>query len=114
MMKIASCKLYVPDGTWDDTSLEMQLLGNAFQVSGRLAAVVAAFAGGLPGDRGKGALEESVVDDIALVIFAFDDPVAGIGFALPGVGEDEGGVEALRGVDEKRSAGAKRIHETLS
>ena len=82
--------------------------------SGRLAAVVAAFARGLPGDRGKGALEEGVVDDVALVIFAFDDPVAGIGFALSGVCEDGCGVEALRGVDEKGPAGAKRVHEAFS
>jgi hypothetical protein len=82
--------------------------------SGRLAAVVAAIARGLPGDRGKGALEEGVVDDVALVIFSFDDPVAGVGFALPGVGEDEGGVEALCGVDEKWPAGAKGIHEAFS
>jgi len=81
--------------------------------SGRLAAVVAAVARGLPGDRGKGALEESVVDDVALVIFSFDDPVAGVGFALPGVGEDDGGAEALCGVDEKRSTGAKCVHQTL-
>jgi hypothetical protein len=81
--------------------------------AGRLAAVVAAFARGLPGDRGKGALEEGVVDDVALVIFSFDDPVAGIGFALSGVGENEGGAKALRGVDEKGPAGAKRVHETL-
>ena len=80
---------------------------------GKLAAVVTAFAGWLPGDWGEGALEEGVVDDVALVIFSFDDPVAGIGFALSGVGEDEGGVEALRGVDEKGPAGAKRVHETL-
>src|SRR6267154_2615316 len=72
-----------------------------FDWEGWLTAVVAALAGGLPGDRGKGALEEGVVDDVALVIFSFDDPVAGIGFALSGVGEDEGGVEALDGVDEK-------------
>jgi hypothetical protein len=80
---------------------------------GALAAVVAAFLGGLPGNGGKGALEKSVVDDIALVIFAFDDPVAGVGFALSGVGEDRGGVEALRGVDEKRSARAKGVHQAL-
>jgi len=49
---------------------------------------MAAFTGRLPGDRGKGALEESVVDDVALVIFAFDDPVAGISFALSGVSKD--------------------------
>src|SRR5580704_3204916 len=82
--------------------------------SGGLAAVVTAFVGGLPGDRGKGSLEEGVVDDVALVIFSFDDPVAGIGFALSGVGEDEGRVEALCGVDKKGPAGAKRVHETFS
>jgi len=75
---------------------------------------VAPFVGRLPGDRGEGALEEGVVYDVALVIFTFDDPVAGIGFALSGVGEDGGGVEALRCVDEKGPAGTKRVHETFS
>ncbi len=87
------------------------------EVSGQgpgLAAVVAAFAGRLPRDRGKGALEEAVIDDVALAVLAFDDPVAGKGFALAGVGEDQGGVEALGGVDEKRSAGAEGVHLTLS
>ena len=79
-----------------------------------LAAVVASFAYGFPRDGGKGALEEGVVDDVALAVFAFDDPVARIGFALAGVGENEGGVEALGGVYEKRSAGAERVHVTLS
>jgi hypothetical protein len=77
------------------------------------AAVVAAFAGRLPGNGCEGALEEGVVDDVAFVIFAFDDPVAGVGFALAGVGEDDGGIGALGGVYEKGSAGAKRVHETL-
>jgi hypothetical protein len=81
-----------------------------FGRGGKLAAVVAAFARGFPGNRSKSALEEGVVDDVALVIFSFDDPVAGIGFALSGVGEDDGGVEALRGVDEKGPAGTKRMH----
>jgi hypothetical protein len=79
-----------------------------------LAAVVAAFGLGLPGDGREGALEEGVVDDVALVVFAFDDPVAGEGFALAGVGEDNGRVAALGGVDEERSAGAKRVHGALS
>jgi hypothetical protein len=83
-------------------------------VSPGLAAVVAAFAGGLPGDWGKGALKEGVVDDVAFAVFALDDPVAGIGFALAGVGEDYRWVEALGGVYEKRSAGAERVHVTLS
>jgi hypothetical protein len=83
-------------------------------VSPGLAAVVAAFAGGLPGNRGKGALKEGVVDDVAFAVFALDDPVAGKGFALSGISEDYGGVEALGGVYEKRSAGAERVHVTLS
>ena len=69
-----------------------------------------AFVGGLPWDGGKGALEEGVVDDVALVVLAFNDPVAGKGFALSGVGEDDGGLEALRGVYQKGPAGAKRVH----
>jgi len=60
---------------------------------------VAAFAGWFPRDSGEGALEEGIVDDVALAIFAFDDPVAGVGFALSGVGEDQGGVETLCGVN---------------
>ena len=78
-----------------------------------LAAVVTAFAGRFPGNGGKGALEEGVVDDVTLVVFAFDDPVAGIGFALAGVGKDESGVEALGCIHEKRSAGAKGVHQSL-
>ena len=74
---------------------------------------MAPFVGRLPWDRGKRTLEEGVVDDVAFAIFSFDDPVAGIGFALSGVGKDEGGAEALRGVDEKRSAGAEGVHQTL-
>jgi hypothetical protein len=48
-----------------------------------LAAVVAAFVGWFPSDGSEGALEEGVVNYVALVIFALDDPVAGIGFTLP-------------------------------
>ena len=77
------------------------------------AAVVTAFIGWFPWDRGEGALEEGVVDDVTLVVFAFDDPVAGVGFALAGVGVDQSGVETLCGVDEKGSAGSKGVHESL-
>jgi hypothetical protein len=77
----------------------------------RLRAVVAAFGRWFPRDRGKGALEEGVVYDVALVVFAFDDPVAGKGFALAGVSEDDGRLLALRGIDEKRSAGPKGVHK---
>jgi hypothetical protein len=52
------------------------------EVSGELTTVVATFAGRLPGDGCKGPLEEGVVDDVALVVLAFDDPVAWVGFAL--------------------------------
>ena len=67
-----------------------------FDRVGGLASVVTPFFGGLPGDGGKGSLEEGVIHDVALVIFAFDDPVAGVSFALSGVCEDDGGVLALR------------------
>jgi len=75
-----------------------------------LAAVVSSFVRRLPGDGGEGALEEGVVDDVALVVFAFDDPVAGVGFAMAAVSEDGGGMSALRGIYEKRSAGTKGVH----
>jgi hypothetical protein len=70
-----------------------------------LTAVVASFVRGLPGDGGEGALEEGIVDDVALVVFAFDDPVAGVHLALTGIGEDEGWTFALPGFYQKRSAG---------
>jgi hypothetical protein len=76
-----------------------------------LTAVVTAFVRWLPWDGSEGALEEGVVDDVALVVFAFDDPVAGKGFALAGVGKDDGRLLALRGIDEKRSAGPKGVHK---
>ena len=57
----------------------------------------------------EGALEEGVVDDVALVVFAFDDPVARVGFTLAAIGEDGGGLGALCGVYEKRSASTKGV-----
>ena len=75
-----------------------------------LAAVVSSFVCGFPGDGRKGSLEEGVVDDVALVVFAFDDPVSGIGFAMAEVGKDGGGLSALGGIYEKRSAGPKGVH----
>jgi hypothetical protein len=74
-----------------------------------LASVVAPFVRSLPWDGGEGALEEGVVDDVALVVFAFDDPVAWIGFTLAAIGEDGGGLGALCGVYEKGSASTKGI-----
>jgi hypothetical protein len=55
-------------------------------------------------------LEEGVVNNVALVVFAFDDPVAGMGVTMAGVGEDGSGLSALGGVYEKRSASAKGVH----
>ena len=84
--------------------------GWGFWAGTKLTAVVSSFVRGRPGDGGEGALEEGVVDDIALVVFAFDDPVAGEGFTMSGVGEDGGGLGTLRGIYKKRSAGAKSVH----
>lgn len=81
--------------------VEVECLGGS--ASDELAAVMAAFVGRLPGDGCKGALEEGVVHDIALVVFALDDPVARIGLALTAVSKDQGGVEALRCVALTRS-----------
>ena len=61
---------------------------------------MAALVGGFPWDWGKGPLEKRVVDDVALVVLAFNDPVAWVGFPLSRVGEDDGGLAALRGVYE--------------
>ena len=78
----------------------------------RLCTVVASLVGWFPWDGSEGALEESVIDDVALVIFALDDPVAGKDFALTGVGEDEGGICALFSVYQKRSAGPEGVQSS--
>jgi hypothetical protein len=75
---------------------------------------VATLLRGFPGNGSEGALEEGVVDDVAFVILTFDNPIAGIGFALSRVGEDKSRVDALGGIDKKGPAGAKRVHETVS
>jgi len=61
----------------------------------------------------EGCLKEGVIDDVTLVVFTFDDPVTGIGFAVAGVGEEDRGLCALRCVDQKRSASAKGVHSIL-
>lgn len=73
---------------------------------------MASFVRRIPWDGNEGALEEGVIDDVALAIFAFDDPVAGKDFALASVGEDEGGIGALLCVYQKRSAGAKGVQSS--
>jgi hypothetical protein len=75
-----------------------------------LAAVVLAF---ICRDGREGFLEECVVEDVAVAVFALDDPVTGIGFALAAGGEDGGGVGTLCCVDQKRSASAKGVHSIL-
>ena len=75
----------------------------------RLCAVVASFIGWIPWDGNEGALEEGVIDDVALVIFALDDPIAGKHLALASVGEDEGGICALPCVYQKGPAGAEGV-----
>jgi hypothetical protein len=66
----------------------------------------------IPWDGDEGALEEGIVDDVALVIFALDNPVAGKDFALTDVGEDEGGIFALACVYQKGSAGSERFQSS--
>lgn len=78
----------------------------------RLCTVVAPFVGWLPWDGNEGALEKGVIDDVALVIFALDDPVTGEDFSLAGVGEDEGGICTLFGVYQKGSAGPEGVQSS--
>ena len=78
----------------------------------RLCTVVAPFVGWLPWDGNKGALEEGVIDDVTLVVFALDDPVAGKDFALTGVGEDKGGIFALLCVYQKGPAGTEGVQSS--
>ncbi len=77
-----------------------------------LGSVVASFVGCVPWDGNEGALEEGIIDDVALVIFALDDPVTGKDFALAGVGEDEGGICALCCVYQKGPAGSERFQSS--
>jgi hypothetical protein len=76
----------------------------------QLTAVLPPFIRGLPCDGRESALEEGIVDDVVFLVFAFDNPVAGIGFARASVGEDGRDSSALRSVYEKWSAGAKGVH----
>jgi hypothetical protein len=79
----------------------------------QLTAVLSPFIRRLPGDGGEGALEERVVDNVALLVFAFDDPVAGVRVSTTASGEEGSGSGALCGVYEKRSAGTKGAHSVL-
>jgi hypothetical protein len=54
-------------------------------------------------------LKESVIYDVALVVFAFDDPVAGENFTLADIRKENGGVSALPCFYEERSTRAKGL-----
>ena len=77
-----------------------------------LCTVVAPLVGWLPWDGNEGALEEGVIDDVTLVIFALDDPVAGKDFALTGISKDEGGIFALLCVYQKGPAGTEGVQSS--
>jgi hypothetical protein len=77
-----------------------------------LCAVVASFVGGVPRDGSERSLEEGIIDDVALVILAFDDPVTGKDFTLAVVGEDDGRICALACVYQKGSAGPERFQSS--
>jgi hypothetical protein len=70
---------------------------------------VTPFFGGLPWHGGKGPLEEGVIDDVTLVIFALDDPVAWENLAFSSVCEDRCGASALLGFYQEGSAGPKGL-----
>ena len=78
------------------------------------AAIIASFVRRFPRDWGKCSLEEGVVNYVTLVIFAFDDPVAGKDFALPAIGEDYACMRALLGLYKKWSAGPEGFHLIFS
>ena len=60
-----------------------------------LASVVAPFGHGFATHWSERSLKECVVYNVALVIFAFDDPVAGECFTLADTRKENGGVTAL-------------------
>jgi hypothetical protein len=72
-----------------------------------LTAVLSSFIRRLPRDGSEGALEERVVDNVALLVFSFDDPVAGVRVSTTAAGEEGSGSGALCGIYEKWSACAK-------
>jgi hypothetical protein len=64
----------------------------------------------LPGNGGKSALEEGIVYDVVLVIFAFDDPVTGANPTLSQIGSDRGRLSALTRRYQQWSSCTKSIH----
>jgi hypothetical protein len=51
-------------------------------------------------DGCKSALEECIIDDVALTVFAVNDPFASIYVPKPGVGRNGAGILALLGVHQ--------------
>jgi hypothetical protein len=74
------------------------------------AAVVFSFLKTLPANWCKSALEEGVVYDVLLVIFAFDDPVTGMNLTPSQIGNDQGRLCALGRFYQQRSLRAIGIH----
>jgi hypothetical protein len=64
----------------------------------------------LPGNGRKSALEKGIVYDVVLVIFAFDDPIAGANLAFSHVGSDRGSLCALTRLYQQWSSCTKSIH----
>jgi hypothetical protein len=64
----------------------------------------------LPGNRCESTLEEGIVYDVALVIFAFDDPVTRANSMLSQIGNYRGSLSALTRLYQQRSSRSKGIH----
>src|SRR5271165_4575504 len=93
----------------------LNILRSSAGSSAYSAAVVAGLLVVFPGislERGEGALEKGVVDDVALAVFSANDPVAALDVAEAEVGGDGLIFLALRGVDEQWPACTKSTHDS--
>ena len=75
-----------------------------------LAAVASSFVLNFGGDRSKGSLKKSVINDIAFVVLSDDDPVAGERLSFASWSKQGSWAATLRSFDEKRSARAVGSH----
>jgi hypothetical protein len=57
-------------------------------------------------------LEKRVVDDVALAVFAADDPLAALHVDEAKIGGNGGRFSGLGGIDKKRTAGTKGAHDS--
>ncbi|HSY35998.1 MAG TPA: hypothetical protein VK814_09635 [Acidobacteriaceae bacterium] len=78
------------------------------------AAVLFSFLDWFPRGGHEGALEEGVVYDILLVIFACNDPVPGANLVSSEISNDPGIVGALTRFDQQGSTCAESIHKFAS